>query len=150
MTPLPKNARSEFFEAKHLRAMNRVGDVFFPRNGEHPSFSELGCIQHSDVFIAHVPEPDRDDLKMLLGILAVLPGFVTSLVVWLSQNAQGWFEPLGTLMRKLDYGLRSLSVGLYYSGLTSDEYQGKTPLDIIGFENTAVHLDGRVENPYAR
>jgi len=150
MAPLPRNAKSDYLDTAHLRALNRVGDCFLPRNGEHPSFSELGCIQHVDLFMPHVPEEDLKDLKMLLGILASLPGFVTTFIVWASQNGQAWPGALGTLMRKLDYGFRSVSLALYYSGLASDEYTGKTPLEIIGFEVSAVHCDGRVENPYAR
>ncbi|MBI1320444.1 MAG: hypothetical protein GC168_16075 [Candidatus Hydrogenedens sp.] len=150
MASLPKNAKSDYMNESELRALNRVCDCFMPRNGEHPSFSDLGCIQHIDLFLPYVPEPDLKDLKMLLGMLAVLPGFVTTFVVWASQKGQGWFEPLGTLMRKLDYGFRSIALALYYSGLASDEYAGKTPLEIIGFEVSAVHCDGRVENPYVR
>jgi len=150
MHPLPKNAQSDYVSQSQLGVINRVGDCFMPRNGEHPSFSELGCIQHADLFLANVVEEDLKDLKLLLSILSVMPGFVTSFVVWVSQAGKAWPEPLGTLSRKLDYGLRGLAMGLYYSGLTSDEYTGKTPLEIIGYEQSAVHLDGRVENPYAR
>lgn len=150
MQPLPKNAKSDYVSQSQLRVINRVGECFMPRNGEHPSFSELGCVQHADLFLANVVEEDLKDLKLLLSLLSVLPGFVTCAVVWVSQNGKGWVEPFGTLARKLDYGLRSLALGLYYSGLTSDEYTGKTPLEIIGYEQTAVHPDGRVEHPYAR
>ncbi len=148
--PLPKNARSTVLNQKHLTALNRIGDILLPRNGEHPSFSELGCIQHIDLLVTHAPEEDMKDLKGLLDVLYFLPGFLLRLVVWISQSGQSLPNPLGTLCRKLDIAFRSILFGLYYSGKCSDEYAGQTPLEIMGFETSAIHLDGHVTNTGGR
>lgn len=150
MRPLPKNAQSRILDRNHLIALNRIGDVLLPRNGEHPSFSEVGCIQHIDLLVAYAPEEDMKDLKGLLSALYLMPGPLLRLIVWFSQSGGTWPEPLGTLSRKLDIAFRSILLGLYYSGKCADEYTGKTPLEVIGFETTAIHLDGRVTNTGAR
>lgn len=150
MAPLPKNAQSKVLSRNQLDALNRIGDILMPRNGEHPSFSELGCIQHVDLLVSFAPEEDMKDLKGLLDVLYRLPGPLLRLVVWVSQNGHTWPGPFGTLCRKLDIAFRSILLGLYYSGKCSDEYTGKTPLEIMGYETTAIHLDGRVTNTGAR
>ena len=150
MRPLPKNAKSNVLDRNHLIALNRIGDILLPRNGEHPSFSEVGCIQHVDLLVAYAPEEDMKDLRGLLAVLRWLPGPLLRCIVWVSQNGHTWPEPLGTLCRKLDIAFRSILLGLYYSGKCADEYTGKTPLEVIGFETSAIHLDGRVTNTGAR
>lgn len=150
MRPLPKNAQSRVLDRNHLIVLNRIGDILMPRDGEHPSFSEVGCIQHVDLLVAYAPEEDMKDLKGLLGALYWMPTPLLRMVVWVSQAGNTWPEPIGTLSRKLDIAFRSILLGLYYSGKCADEYTGKTPLEIMGFETTAIHLDGRVTNTGAR
>lgn len=150
MHPLPRNAKSAILDQNQMTALNRLGDILLPENGEHPSFSRVGCIQHVDLLLAHAPEEDMKDLKGLLSALAWLPGPVLRLVVWFALRCGSWPEPLGTLSRKLDIAFRSILIGLYYSGKCGDEYAGSTPLEIMGFETSAVHLDGRITNTGAR
>lgn len=145
MNPLPKDATSQYLTRKELTALNRVGEALMPRNGEHPSFSEVGCIAHVDGIIAYAPPEDMKDLKGLLGAMYFFPGFLLRFVVWFSQSCHGWPEPIATLSRKLDIAFRSIVLGLYYSGKCSAAYQGQTPLELMGFENTAVYCDGHVK-----
>jgi hypothetical protein len=47
-------------------------------------------------------------------------------------------EPVGTLLRLLDMGTRSVAISLYYSGRAGKDYQGKTPLQLMDFHLCAV------------
>jgi hypothetical protein len=145
MHPLPPDAKSNVLSRNQMTVLNRIGEIFLPRNDEHPSFSELGCIAHVDLMVAHAPEQDMKDLKGLLDVLYFFPMPLLRLVVWFSQHGNTWPEPFGTLSRKLDLAFRSITLGLYYSGKCSAHYQGQTPLEIMNFQTTAVYCDGSVK-----
>lgn len=117
-----------------INAFNRIGDLMIPGNGEFPSFSELGCVEHIDDVVAYAPQEDIKDLAGVLRILNACPTFVLRFVVMLTSNSSRLPGPVGALLRLLDMGLRSVVVTLYYSGKSGKEYHGKTPLELIGYE----------------
>jgi len=133
MAPLPQNARSERLSRKALAAFNRIGDIMLPRHGDYPSFSELGCIQHVDDVVLYAPEDDVHELGTFLTVLYFCPDSILRFVVWLTQNAGRFPRPLAAFFRLLDMGLRSVVITLYYAGKASDEYTGKTPIELIGY-----------------
>ena len=39
--------QSDYFKPAALKGLNRIGDVFIPRAGDLPSFSEFGAAGHA-------------------------------------------------------------------------------------------------------
>ena len=117
-----------------VNAFNRIGDLMLPRNGDLPSFSELGCVEHIDDVIAHAPPEDIKDLAAVLRVLNLCPTFMLKLLLKLITVADRFPAPLAALLRLLDMGLRSVCVTLYYSGKSGSGYTGKTPLELMGYE----------------
>ncbi|MBI2606910.1 MAG: hypothetical protein HYW49_12625 [Deltaproteobacteria bacterium] len=124
--------RSEYLGEKQLAGINKIGDCYLPACGEFPSFSQSGCIAHVDRVIAFVPEQDLGDLKMILGLFAVLP----KPLVWLILRCLEFlFEnglPLGTMPRQIRFGLRGIVFSLYYAS--------EDPLRKLDYK-TGVYID---------
>ncbi|MEX0812802.1 MAG: hypothetical protein WD048_11355 [Chitinophagales bacterium] len=125
---------SKILSKNALKALNRIGDIIIPENGEFPKFSDTASIQHIDDLLAYAPENDIKDLNMLLIILSFMPGFVLAWLVKKMETSRENKGALGTLFRQLDFGVKGLIFSCYYSGKTGDGYNGKNPLDIIGYE----------------
>ncbi len=135
---LPAGLDSRFLSEAALRGLNRIGDIWCPRNGDHPSFSELGCIAHIDTLVEHAPEEDIAQLNTFLALMSVMPGFFVRFVLWLSKTGDNWPDFIGSQLRLLNIGLRSLCITLYYNGKTGPDYTGPTPHDLLGFQLNAV------------
>ena len=43
---------SSYFSKGALKALNRFGDILVPANGDFPSFSEYGGLEHIDKMVA--------------------------------------------------------------------------------------------------
>jgi len=134
MAQLPPNTKSAHLNARQLYALNRFGELMLPAHGEFPGFAELGCVQHIDLLVEHANKDDIALLKLFFSILYFKPRFAYRVVLWCMKNAEKFPAPLSPIFRTMDMGLRGLVVSLYYSGLKSDSYHGKTPLEIIGFD----------------
>ncbi|CAN5448444.1 hypothetical protein BH09BAC1_BH09BAC1_02460 [soil metagenome] len=128
---------SQYFSNRALIGLNRMGDVIIPRNGEFPSFSEFGGIQHIDDLAAHAPAGDIKDLGLLLAVLSFMPTFVLRWIVGKMEDSMESHGPLGFIFRQLDYGLRGIVFSCYYSEKPT-AYVGQTPLHVIGFHTTRV------------
>ena len=126
--------KSAYLGNRSLIALGCIGDIFCPKNGDFPSFTESGCLEHVDKMLAYIPENDRKDLNLVLSILSFMPGFV---LVWLIQKTSRSHDqagPLSAIFRQLDFGLKGIILGTYYSGKTGKKFTGKNPLEVIGFE----------------
>lgn len=128
---------SQYFSNRALKGLNRIGDILVPRNGEFPSFSEFCGANHIDDIVAYAPASDIKDLGLLLAILSFMPTFVLRWIAGKMETSQQNDGPLGFIFRQLDFGLRGLVFSCYYSTKPTT-YQGKAPLDLIGFEVTRV------------
>lgn len=128
--------------------LNRLGDCYAPGgkvtaahgSRSFPSFSELGCIEHADRVLDYLPAADRNDLKLLLGILALSPPPVLKGFVWLLEHSEsGLFSlgPVGSLLRLIRLGLKGLVFSLYYSGMRGSRYTGPTPVELLGYDAKA-------------
>lgn len=124
---------SKIFSKPALNALNRIGDIIAPKNGELPSYSECGCIEYIDDVAGYAPENDIKDLNMLLTVLSFMPGFVLQLLIKTINNSHQKDGPLTDLFRMLDFGLKGIILGTYYSGKVGKDYKGKSPQQIIGF-----------------
>jgi hypothetical protein len=125
---------SKYLSRPALRALNRLGDLLIPADGEFPSFSQFGGLEQVDEFVAYVPEADAKDLNLLLTILGFMPTFVLSWLLRKIANASNNNGPAGPIFRQLDTGLRGIIYSCYYSGRAGANYRGRNPLEIIDFE----------------
>lgn len=138
MTSDARPTESQVLGPRERAVFNRFGDIMLPRNGAFPAFSELGCIEHVDDLVRYAPPEDIAQLRVFLKILHFCPNFVLRAIVALCQRANRFPEPIATNLRLLDMGTRSVVVSLYYSGKAGAAYNGKTPLELIGFELNVV------------
>lgn len=105
-----------------------------PKNGDFPSFSEFGGLQHIDDLVSYAPKDDIKGLNMLLTILAFMPKFVLKWVVGKMEKSRNMGDGgVGTLFRQLDFGIRGLVFSCYYTDKESSSYQGKNPLDVMEY-----------------
>lgn len=116
-------------------ALNRLGDVICPKNGEFPSFSELDCVHHAHIVLDELPPQDCSDLKMLLTVLWFLPAPFLRIFLYLIEKMKDLNGEVGALIRMLNFGLRGVAFSLYYSGMTGPKaVVKKTPVNVVGFE----------------
>lgn len=132
---------SRYLSARQRRGLVKLGEAYCPGDGEMPSFAELGCAEHVDEILAEMPDADRRDLALLLGLCAWLPGFVLSGLVRFLEWSPNIPTPLGGALRFLRMGIRGLLLTLYYSGKSGAGYRGKTPFDVLDYEVSVYTAD---------
>ncbi len=125
---------SAYFSPRALKALNRLGDILIPANGEFPSFSQYGGLQHIDKMVSHVPIDDIGDLNKVLGMLQLMPTFVLRQLVKRMTNSADNNGPLGMPLRLLNLAVRGLVFACYYSQRPGSDYRGKDPVAIIDFK----------------
>ena len=126
--------KSSYFSKSALKTLNRFGDILIPANGDFPSFSEYGGLEHIDKLVAYAPVDDIGDLNMVLGILNVFPNFVLKILIALMASSQKRRGPLAPLLRQLNLAIRGLLFACYYAERPGENYEGKDPVDVIDFE----------------
>lgn len=107
-------ATSKHLNERQLAAIERIGDVLVPGDGELDSFSRSGCVRHVDRVLGYMPASDLEDLKTLLSILAVLPAPVIALVLRLLEGSPFVPGQAGGILRLIRIGLRGLVMTLYF------------------------------------
>ena len=125
--------QSNYFKPAALKGLNRIGDVFIPKSGELPSFSEFDGIEFIDDVIAYAPDEDIASLNLVLSIFSFLP---EGLLHWIADQmvAASYKDGgLAALLRQLNIGLKGILYSCYYSGKAGRSYQGKNPLEVIGY-----------------
>lgn len=132
---------SAYLNRRQLKAIERLGDLMLPGDREFPSFSQLGCIHAIDEIMAWMPEVDLADVKLLLGVLAAMPDAGIRALIQLMSKPDPWPEAVASTLRQIDTGMRGIIMSLYYSGRKGPDYQGKTPLEVMGVEIVRVPLE---------
>lgn len=131
-------SRSRFLDARQLRGLDRLGDVYLPGDGDLPAFSASGCAHRIDDVLEYLPEGDRSDLGLLLRILGWVPRFVVAAFVWLTERGDSVPGPVGALLRFARIGTRGLVMSLYWSHapvLAAIDYEvGVVRDDLVGAE----------------
>lgn len=121
---------SQFLGPRELAALERIGDLMLPGDGEFPSFSQTGCVAFVDDLLRYMDPKDRDDVIILLKILSFAPPPLLRAFVKLCQTRRS------PTLRMIELGLKGLVISLYYSNKTIPQYAGRTPFDVIGFALT--------------
>lgn len=125
---------SHILNGLQISALNRLGDVMCPANGEFPSFSDLGAVEHVDFLLEEIPSSDLADLKLLLLLLGLMPSFVLRAMMNFIEAKADMNGEVGTLIRMVRFGLRGIIFSLYYSGLKgSTSKVTQTPVDVVGY-----------------
>ncbi|MBL4585441.1 MAG: hypothetical protein JKX84_00060 [Flavobacteriales bacterium] len=114
--------KSDYLSNSGLRALSRIGDILCPGDHEFPSYSETGCIEHVDRMLATVPPADMKDLGLLLSVLSFTPGFFLRWLVTQMAKTDESTSTLSGLFRMLDFGLRGIIFGTYYSGFVGADF----------------------------
>lgn len=125
---------SQFLGPRALKALLRFGDIMCPKNNDFPSYSECGCIEHVDKMIAFVPPSDLKDLNMALSALSFMPDAVLKWLLNKTGNSHTSKGGLSSTFRQLDFGLKGIIFGTYYSGMVGKNYKGVKPTDVIEFQ----------------
>lgn len=126
--------QSNYFKPAALNGLNRIGDIFIPGSDDLPSFSEFGGIEYVDDVIAYAPEEDIASLNLVLGIFSFLPAGILRWVADQMVAASHKDGELAALLRQLNIGLKGILFSCYYSGKGGSGYNGKNPLEVIGYQ----------------
>ncbi|MCM0607250.1 MAG: hypothetical protein KA715_14265 [Xanthomonadaceae bacterium] len=129
---------SKYFGAIALSGVNKVGQAYCPGDDEFPSFKNLGVVEFVDRVAEEIPEGDRGGLGIIFTLFGLMPQFlVTSIFKFLEWS---WKKDVAQnlITRQIRLGLRGIAFSLYYSGLKGSQYQGKTPVELIGFSLNVV------------
>jgi hypothetical protein len=137
MTSFP----SRFLTPRQVRGLEKIGNVYFPGDGDFPSFSACGCVEHVDVVLDGLSQGDRKSLAALLDLAALVPSPVLRLLIGLSERGAAWPGRLGVALRFLRFGLRGAATTLYYSGETRRGWTGPSPLDAIQYQVSVYTAD---------
>lgn len=125
--------RSQYLSPAAVRGMTRIGDILCPGDEYFPSFSATGCIEHVDIPLEYAPAADIGDLSLLISILSYMPQPVLEWVVKQMAESHDSSGPLSSTFRQLDFGLRGIIFGLYYSGRTGVGYTGSDTHTLTGY-----------------
>lgn len=131
---------SKILSNSAIKGLVKIGDILCPKNGDFPSYSETGCVEHVDDVIGYAPANDINDLGMVLSIFSFLPMGILKWIVKNLNNAQGKEGGIAALMRMLDFGLKGIIYGTYYSGKVGANFNGKSPQEVIDF--SIVRMEG--------
>lgn len=126
--------REPVLDPRQTVALNRVGDVMIPGDGEFPRFSTLNCMSQFARISDHMPEADLKDLKLLLSILSYFPKFLIAALFHFLELAPRVPGPLGGPLRLIRIGMRGLVMTLYYGD--------PRVLKIVGYD-VGVYTDDR-------
>ncbi len=128
------NITSAYFSPRALKALNRLGDIMIPANGEFPSFSQYGGLEHIDKMVSYAPSDDIGDLNTVLGLLQFMPTFALRQLVKRMSDAEDNNGPLGMPLRLLNLAIRGLVFACYYAERPGSNFNGKDPVEIIDFK----------------
>jgi hypothetical protein len=108
---------SKHLSRTQLKGLAKVGDVLVPGDGELPSFSRSGSIEHVDRMLDYMNESDRNGVKALLWLFRFTPKFKISWILALTEKQRRLPEPLAAVCRMINLGLKGVVMTLYYSDL---------------------------------
>lgn len=126
--------KSHYFSKLALRALNRMGNIMLPANGEFPSFEEYGGLEYIDNIAAFAPKDDINLLNIVFSILGVMPKFILKWLVKkmaVSNESSSFFAPI---LRQLNVGVRGLIFSCYYCDRSGKDFKGIDPMEIMGYK----------------
>ncbi len=134
------------FTGLPLRGIMKAGDIIAPGDENFPKFSKTPLIKNFQRMSDYMVSQDRDDLKLLMTIFALLPTPLVRLILILATKHEAFPGPLGSTLRQINLGVRGIIFTMYYSGLGET---GEKILMDIGYKteiNTKVTPDMEMES----
>jgi hypothetical protein len=108
---------SKHLTETQLIGLRKAGDVVVPGDGDLPSFSRSGAIEHVDRMLDYMYESDLNGVKALLTLFRFLPSFVIGWIMSLTEMGRTLPEPLAGACRMANLGVKGVIMTLYYSDL---------------------------------
>lgn len=131
---------ANFFSTRATKGLLKVGEIYCPKNGDFPSFSEAAGTPYLNNIASNVPEDDFNSLNLVLAIFSFLPFGILNWIIGACTNAMK--NPgdgiIPSTLRQLNLGLRGLCYAVYYSEFTNPNFSGKKPLDVIEYKTNRV------------
>lgn len=121
------------------KTLIRIGNIFIPAYNDLPSYEASGAAKHIDEIVSYAPKADIQSLSLLLAFLSIVPNATLRWMVKQMRNSHFRSgNAYWTLFRQLDFGIRGIVLGTYYSGETLSEQHPKEPTNQIGFYLTKI------------
>jgi len=134
-SPLNIKKIMNFFSTRATKGLLKVGDIYCPKNGDFPSFTEAAGTAYLNNLVTHVPKDDFSSLNLVLAIFSFLPNGILNWIITACEKSQN--NPsdgiIPSTLRQLNIGLRGLCFSIYYSEFTNPNFNGKKPLDVIDY-----------------
>ena len=105
---------SKHLSSFQIKGLDKLGTCLLPGDGEFKSFAASGCVSEADRILDYMPVKDLGDLKMLLTLMALLPGFLIGWFLAVLERTPSWGDWASPL-RFVRIGVRGLIMTLYYS-----------------------------------
>ena len=100
---------------RQLSALNKLGDVLIPGDGEMPAFSTTGAGDQIHRITEYLYEDDRQGVRMLLGLFSFMPKLAILMIMGLSERDHWFPRPISAGLRMINLGLKGIIFTLYYS-----------------------------------
>lgn len=113
------------------RGLAKIGDVLIPGDGYMPSFTASGCADHADRMLAHMYDDDRNGVKGVLTLCAILPRPLVRVLFAATERYSGAPEPIGGLLRMANLGIKGVVMTLYYSDVGRGQVFAKMSWDPV-------------------
>lgn len=136
------------FPPLSLKGLRKAGDIIIPGQGGLPCFSETNFIQHLGRMSDFMYEKDREDLKLLMALMGIMPKFMVRFILWLATLHDSIPRPLAPILRQINIGIRGIIFTLYYSGLENSKGHGDQILKQLKFDadiKTPLTVDAEME-----
>lgn len=108
---------SRWLSPAQRAGLEKLGDVVIPGDGDLPSFSAAGCLDHADEFMDSLAPADRQGLAALLTLARVLPRRAIPPLLTLLERWAQVDGVLGAAPRMALLGVKGIVMTLYYSDL---------------------------------
>jgi acyl-CoA reductase-like NAD-dependent aldehyde dehydrogenase len=134
------------FTGLPLKGIIKAGDIIAPGDDKFPKFSSTPFVQDFKRISDFMVTQDREDLKLLMTVFALLPTPVIKLILIVATQYHHFPEPICGLLRQINMGVRGIILTMYYSGMGET---GEKILMDIGYKveiNTKVTPDMEMES----
>lgn len=129
--------RPRLLSETQFKGLLKVGDILIPGDAELPSFSASGCAVQIDRMLPYMTESDRNGFKLLMALFRFLPRPIIRALVALTEQQRRFPDPIGSLLRMMNIGVKGAVMTLYYS----DVGTGRSIHEIIGWDAKIVERE---------
>jgi aldehyde dehydrogenase (NAD+) len=111
----------EMLSRTQFAGLLKIGDILVPGDAQLPSFSASQCAREADRMLRHMPDDDRNSVRLVLGLFGVLPRLLVRGIYWLTDQHRRLPESAAAPFRLANLGIKGVVMTLYYSDLGEGE-----------------------------